>query len=78
MVSEARCNLHGVVREIDMVCAEAAWSEGVSLAGVREVFPAEGETQDPPPHPRPGCGKKLHKYEKQARRLAWLEGNEPG
>lgn len=53
---EARCNLHGVVREIDMVCAEAAWSEGVSLAGVREVFPAEGETQDPPT-PAPTVGK---------------------
>ena len=28
-----------------MVCTEAAWSEGVSAAGVREVLKAEGETE---------------------------------
>ena len=42
-----------------MVCTEAAWSEGVSTAGVREVLKAEGETEDS------GCGKKFHEYEKQ-------------
>jgi len=42
-----------------VVCTEAAWSEGVSTAGVREVLKAEGETEDS------GCGKKFHEYEKQ-------------
>ena len=42
-----------------MVCTEAAWSEGVSAAGVREVLKAEGETE------ALRCGKRFREYAKQ-------------